>query len=70
MRYEWDFHYEYLVNRDMAGSDLVYIKRYKHNTAEIFVICIEDTFHIVMQFKQTLSLVDEVVFYDFMILWL
>ena len=62
---EWgtnpDFHDKYLVTRDMAGSDLVYITRCEHNIAGIFGICIVDTSQIVMQFKQFLSHVDVVV---------
>jgi hypothetical protein len=55
----------------MAGPDLVYITRYEHNIAGIFVICIVDTSQIVMQFKQPLSQVDVVVVvYNFTILWL
>jgi len=58
------------VTRDMAGPDLVYITRYEHNSAGIFVICIADTSQIVMQFKHLLSQVDVVVVYNFTILWL
>ena len=43
------------MTRVMAGPDLVYITRYEHNSAGIFVICIADTSQIVMQCKPLLS---------------